>query len=89
MANENTAAKFEVGHTYMTRSIGDYNCKVAVTIAKRTARFVTTTEDKRLGVRVWNGVEQVMPWGSYEMAPSVGADQQVEKSETVETYPDL
>jgi len=86
MTNETTTTKFQVGQTYMTRSIGDHNCKVVVTVARRTAQFVTTTAGKRLKVSVWNGVEHVKPWGSYSMAPSVSADQRVETSETVQTY---
>lgn len=66
---------FEIGKTYQTRSICDYDCKISVTVASRTAKFITDTEGKRLGVTVWGGVEQVRPWGRFSMAPIVGADQ--------------
>lgn len=65
---------FEVGRTYFTRSIGDHNCIISATIAKRTASTITTTEGKRFGVRVWDGVETFKPWGRYSMAPTLRAD---------------
>lgn len=65
---------FEVGRTYWTRSACDHNCIITATIAKRTAKTVTTTEGKRFGVRIWNGVETFQPWGRYSMAPVIGAD---------------
>lgn len=64
---------FEAGKTYSTRSICDSECVVAITIASRTAKFVTTTAGKRLGVSVYDGAEQVKPWGSYSMAPIISA----------------
>ena len=86
--------RFEVGATYQTRSIGDHNCTVAVTIASRTKCFVRTTEGKRLKVQsmthysfpcgtddtgsLVKSVEHVKPWGSYSMAPSIGADQRID-----------
>jgi hypothetical protein len=30
-----------------------------------------------LRVKVWNGVEQVKPWGTYSMAPIVSADREI------------
>jgi len=89
MSNETTTTtRFKVGQTYMTRSIGDWNCKVIVTIAKRTAKFVTTTDGKRFGVRNWDKhdnktyevvgqVEHIHPWGRYSMCPIIGADQRI------------
>lgn len=69
-----TAAKFTVGATYATRSIGDHNCIIRVTVAKRTAKTITTTGGKTLRVSEYQGEEQVKPWGSYSMAPIVGAN---------------
>lgn len=66
--------KFEAGKTYWTRSVCDHNCIVRVAVAKRTAKTITTDEGKTLRIREWNGVEQVKPWGTYSMAPIVGAD---------------
>jgi len=66
--------KFEAGKTYSTRSVCDHDCIIRVTVAKRTAKTITTTEGKTLRIAEYNGVEQVKPWGSYSMAPIVGAD---------------
>ncbi len=66
---------FEAGKSYATRSICDSNCIVRVTVAKRTAKTITTDSGKTLRISEWQGVEQVKPWGSYSMAPIVGADQ--------------
>lgn len=68
---------FEIGKTYQTRSVCDHECKISVTVASRTAKFITDVDGKRLGVTVWNGTEQVRPWGRYSMAPVVGADQDI------------
>ena len=68
---------FEIGKTYETRSIGDHNCKIRVSIAARSAKFVTDHEGKRYGITVWDGVEQIRPWGRYSMAPIMGADREV------------
>lgn len=70
-------ATFEIGKTYQTRSVCDYDCKISVTVASRTAKFITDIKGKRFGVTVWDGVEQVRPWGRYSMAPIVGADQAI------------
>lgn len=66
--------KFETGKTYYTRSVADYDTIVRVTVAKRTDKTIVTAAGDRLKINVWNGVEQVKPWGSYSMAPIVGAD---------------
>jgi hypothetical protein len=70
----NNVKQFEVGKSYATRSIVNSDHWVRITVAKRTAKFLTTTEGKRLGISIYNGVEQVKPWGSYSMCPIVGAD---------------
>lgn len=66
--------KFEAGKTYATRSIADAGMVIAITVAKRTAKTITTTAGKVLRVSEWAGVEQVRPWGTYSMAPIVSAD---------------
>jgi hypothetical protein len=71
--------QFETGKTYMTRSACDYNCIFEITVEKRTAKTITTTEGKRLRIREWEGVEQVMPMGSYSMAPVIGADKELQQ----------
>ncbi len=70
--------KFETGKTYYTRSIVDADTIICVTVAKRTDKTIVTTGDERLRINVRNGVEQVKPWGSYSMAPIVGADRLLE-----------
>lgn len=66
--------KFETGKTYQTRSIGDSDCIIRATIARRTAKTVTTAEGKTFRTTEYNGVEQFKPWGSYSMAPILSAD---------------
>jgi hypothetical protein len=66
--------RFETGKTYYTRSVADYDTIVRVTVAKRTDKTIVTAAGDRLRINVWQGVEQVKPWGSYSMAPIVGAD---------------
>jgi hypothetical protein len=65
---------FQPGKTYATRSICDHNSIIRVTVASRTAKTIKTEDGKVLRVSVYDGVEQVKPWGSYSMAPIVGAD---------------
>lgn len=65
--------KFNVNQTYSTRSIGDANCIITVTIAKRTAKTVTTTEGKTFRVKEYNEAEMFKPWGDYSMAPTIRA----------------
>lgn len=66
-------AVFEAGKTYSTRSICDHDSIISLTIAKRTAKTVTTTTGKTLRIAIYDGAEYVMPWGRYSMAPSVRA----------------
>lgn len=68
---------FKPGKTYFTRSICDHNCIFEITVAARTAKQLTTSDGKRLGVRVWNDIEQVMPMGRYSMAPVISADKEL------------
>lgn len=65
--------KFETGKTYTTRSICDYNCIFSITVAKRTAKTITTTDGKTLRVGERDGVEQVFHLGRYSMAPCIRA----------------
>ena len=66
--------KFEAGKTYQTRSIGDADCIIRETIAKRTAKTVTTAGGKTFRVGEYNGSEFIRPWGSYSMAPIIRAE---------------
>ena len=79
MTTETTTAKFEEGRTYYGRSIGDHNCIIRVSVARRTAKTIVTAEGKRLRIKKnWRGVESVEPWGQFSMSPSVAADQTAE-----------
>lgn len=73
-----TTTQFQVGKTYATRSICDSNCLIFQTIAKRTAKTITTADGKTFRVSVFQDVEQFWPWGRYSMAPIMGADDQIE-----------
>lgn len=64
---------FETGKTYTARSIGDHDCIIRVTVARRTAKTITTAAGKSLRIGVYDGAEFVRPWGSYSMAPIVRA----------------
>lgn len=69
--------KFQPNTTYSTRSICDYDMIISVRIAKRTEKTVTDTDGKRYGIKVWDGVEQIMPWGRFSMAPTISADKEL------------
>ncbi len=47
---------------------------VRLTVAKRTAKTVTTPDGMLLRISLYEGVEQVKPYGSYSMCPIIGAD---------------
>jgi hypothetical protein len=69
--------KFQVGRTYATRSIGDYDCIFSFTILGRTAKTVTTEvhgKTVKRGLTVYDGVEQFKPFGSYSMCAIIRAD---------------
>jgi len=84
-----TMITFEVGKTYSTRSIGDHNCIIRVTIAKRTAKTVTTTDGKTFRPTVYRDVEHVYPWGRYSMCASVSAEDTKELLRDWEVIPGL
>jgi heme-binding NEAT domain protein len=65
---------FETGTTYKGRFIGDADSVILLTVKARTAKTIKTADGKTLRVSVWNGVEQVKPFGSYSMAPIISAD---------------
>lgn len=73
--------KFETGKTYATRSICNHDCIIEIRVIKRTAKTIIADcgsfrGEKRLRIAEYEGVEQVKPWGSYSMAPIIGADDQ-------------
>jgi len=65
--------RFEIGRTYETRSIGDYNCIIRIIVCKRTAQTLVTHQGQRLRIKHSDGVEYVKPWGTYSMAPTLRA----------------
>lgn len=65
--------KFETGKTYTTRSIGDADCIIRVTVLRRTAKTLVTMSGKTLRIAEYDGSEYVKPWGSYSMCPIVRA----------------
>jgi hypothetical protein len=69
---------FQTGTTYYARSVCDFDCVITVQVIKRTAKTITAIVDgqktKTLRIRNHGGVDVVMPWGSYSMAPVVRAD---------------
>lgn len=76
---ETATTVFVSGATYSCRSIGDHNCVWAYEVTRRTTKTVWlkecgTSEVKAFRVKVWNGVECVLPKGSYSMAPTLAAD---------------
>jgi hypothetical protein len=68
-------AKFEVGKTYSTRSIGDHNCIIRMTVASRTEKTIKTTDGKsfRVSICPYDNAELIRPWGRYSMAPTINA----------------
>ncbi len=75
-AQTTEVVKFEVGKTYTTRSPGDHECIILVTIVKRTAKTVSGVvrgEMKTFRPSVYRGAETIMPWGTYSMAPCLTA----------------
>jgi hypothetical protein len=69
--------KFQVGKTYATRSICDYDCIFSFEILSRTEKTVTTKVHGKLvkrGVKVSDGIEQFKPFGSYSMCAVITAE---------------
>lgn len=67
---------FQVGNTYTSRSIGDHDCIIAVTILKRTAKTVSAKalgNVKNFRIFEYDGAECIRPWGSYSMSPVIRA----------------
>lgn len=66
--------KFITGKTYTARSVFDHDCIISITVARRTAKTITTTDGKTLRISTDDtGAECVKPWGSFSMAPVVRA----------------
>jgi hypothetical protein len=70
--------QFQVGRTYSIRSICDYECVYSFTILSRTAKTISVSVRgaivrRKVGIDE-KGIEYFMPYGSYSLAPCVGAD---------------
>jgi hypothetical protein len=70
---------FKTGKTYTTRSIGDHNCIISITVDSRTAKTIKAKingENKTLRIKERDGFEFVMPWGNYSMAPIISCEKE-------------
>jgi len=71
-------ARFKVGATYTARSLTDHTFVWRFTVLDRTNKFITLGGEhgggKRVGVRIWDGVEVASPLGRYSMSPTIRAD---------------
>jgi len=65
--------QFAIGKTYSTRSVCNYDCIFSITVSKRTAKTLTTTDGKILRIKIDREFEYVMPEGRYSMAPVISA----------------
>ena len=69
---------FEVGKTYSTRSLCDYDCIFSFTVIARTAKQVTLESNawgqQKRGIRIYDGIETCRPLGTYSMSPTIRAD---------------
>lgn len=68
---------FQIGRTYQTRSICDYDCIHSFTILGRTPKSVTVNvhgKTVRRGLSIYDGVEQFKPFGTYSMCAVIRAD---------------
>lgn len=70
--------RFEIGKTYESRSICDWNCVTTFTVTKRTSQFITIDGDsldepKRVKIKERSGGEFAYVDGVYSMAPTISA----------------
>lgn len=75
------ATKFEVGKSYATRSMTDYDSWFRVKVIGRTEKTVhlareSYSEKRTCRVRLNGGVETIKPWGDYSMCPVIWATDQ-------------
>lgn len=73
---------FLTGCTYTMRSVCDHGCVWTCTVLSRTKKQVVLKidgerEPVRRGIKVWNGAETCMPFGTYSMAPMLSAERMV------------
>lgn len=67
--------QFQPGQTYSTRSPGDHDFIISVTVERRTAKTIVTTEGNRLHVTPSHDGERetVYPRGRYSLCPVISA----------------
>lgn len=69
---------FTVGETYTTRFACDADSRLAYTVVKRTAKFITIRDHHghtvRVGVKTGFEGEYALPQGAYSMAPVIRAN---------------
>ena len=78
-SNTTTRTAFQADTTYKMRFIGDSDLIAPVTVLKRTEKTVTVSirgeAAKSCRIKTdHNGIEYILPLGSYSMAPCVKAD---------------
>jgi hypothetical protein len=76
--------KFEVGQTYADRSACDHECVFAHTILRRTPKTVAIEVHGKIvtrGIFVYDGVEQIKPYGTYSMCAVLSADRTLARVE--------
>ncbi len=73
--------KFEVGRSYIMRSICDSDFTLVYTVIARTAQTITITDGKKdskcrilKNESAWCNAETALPFGRYSMAPVLSAD---------------
>ncbi|MCM4100960.1 hypothetical protein ND433_11935 [Clostridioides difficile] len=84
--------KFEIGKTYATRSVCDYDCMFTIEVIKRTDKTITYKEDdtvRRAKIRFNDDYEYIRV-GNYSMAPNFSAKDLViedkENTSNIEKY---
>lgn len=71
--------KFEVGHTYQTRSIGDHDCIFEIMVTSRTAKTVSYLymgKQRRSNIKVDDNGEWIRP-DNYSMSPTFRAHREI------------
>lgn len=83
---------FEVGRSYATRSMTDYDSWFRVTVVRRTKKTVwLNVEGRRSGdvrtcrVHLNDGVETIKPCGTYSLCPVIWATSEDALTEPKET----
>lgn len=78
--------KFEIGKTYTTRNVCDYDCVFTIEVIKRTDKTITYKEEdtvRRAKIRFNNDCEYIRI-GNYSMAPNFSAkDLVIEDKESI------